>query len=218
MVATAGRGWRLAPSLVRLVNETDRLFPKRSKASDGSIGDPAHAARASDHNPDDGWVDAVDITDDDKHGCDVGLLVAHLVATKDDRISYLIHKGTIWKGYTNRGLRPFTPQVYTGPNAHKLHAHISIKDSGRTSTKSWWPQSKPAPKPPSTAKEIAAMKSVIIKGTSSPNWYISDGITKRYISSPSQAAVIALTFGAEIAAGNQPYVLDQAIVNAITTV
>lgn len=223
MVAVAGRGWRLAPSLVRLIEETDRLYPKRSKRSDGSIGDTSHQARPSDHNPDRGWVDAVDITDDDKSGCDVDLLVKHLVATKDPRVSYLIHKGTIWKGYPNRGLAPFTPQVYTGPNAHRLHAHISIKDSGRTSIAKWWPQSKPLPpkpkpKPPTTAQEIAAMKSVIIKGATSPNWYISDGLTKRYISTPAQAAVIAYTFGAEIAAGNQPYVLGQDIVNEIRTI
>lgn len=74
------------------------------------------------------------------------------------------------------------------------------------------------PSPPTTAQEIAAMKSVIIKGTTSGHWYISDGITKRQLDSPAHAAVVALTFGAEIAAGNQPYVLDQAIVNDITTV
>jgi hypothetical protein len=74
------------------------------------------------------------------------------------------------------------------------------------------------PKPPTTAQEIAAMKSVIIKGTTSVHWYISDGITKRQLDSPAHAAVIAYTFGAEIAAGNQPFVLDQAIVNDITTV
>lgn len=141
MVALSGPGWRLAPALVRLVDETNRLYPGRSTASDGSIGDRAHAARDSDHNPDPtGWVDAVDITDDDSHGCDVAVLAHHLVASRDTRISYLIHKGTIWRGYPKPGLPAFTPQPYTGPNAHEHHLHVSIADAQRTATRPWWPQ------------------------------------------------------------------------------
>lgn len=148
MVATRGAGWRLAPALIRLVNETDRLYPARSRTSDGSIGDPAHSSRTSDHNPDDGWVDAVDITDDDTHGCDVALLAHHLVANRDPRISYLIHNGTIWRGYDKPGLPAFTPQLYTGPNAHTLHLHVSVDDDHRADTGTWWPQSAPTPTPP----------------------------------------------------------------------
>lgn len=143
MVAVRGSNWRLAPALEALVDETDRLFPGRSTASDGSIGDPAHAARVSDHNPDGGWVDALDLTDDDAHGCDVGLLAHHLVASRDPRVSYLIHKGTIWRGYDKPSLPAFTPQVYTGVNAHKLHLHISIDDDHRNDLGPWWPQAYP---------------------------------------------------------------------------
>jgi len=54
---------RLAPSLKQLRTEVDVAWPMRSKRSDGWIGDAAHLARTSDHNPDaDGIVHALDIT------------------------------------------------------------------------------------------------------------------------------------------------------------
>lgn len=43
--------WYLAPSLAQLRAEVNARWPKRSKASDGTIGDRAHSARTSDHNP-----------------------------------------------------------------------------------------------------------------------------------------------------------------------
>lgn len=148
MVAIAGSGWRLAPCLVDLFEEADERDPNRDTSSDGSIGNAEHSARESDHNPDDGWVCAADIDDDDdQKSPGVDLLRAHLVATKDPRVKYLIRNGTIWKAYENRGLPPWTPQVYTGLNAHKSHLHISVWNTGeaRNDLRPWWPQSQPAP-------------------------------------------------------------------------
>lgn len=195
MVATSGSGWRLAPALVRLIDETDRLFPQRSQASDGSIGDTAHSARTSDHNPDDGWVDAVDITDDDAHGCDVALLAHHLVAKRDPRVGYLIHKGTIWRGYDKPGLPAFTPQPYTGPNAHEHHLHVSIDDDHRHDTAPWWPQAEPAPPPIAPAEDDAAM--YFLKHTDDPAvWFFEQG---RYTHVPSSTDGRALAKAAGIA-------------------
>lgn len=87
MVATRGRGWQLAPSLVAMVEEADRLAPARSRASDGSIGDGAHASRKSDHNPDQGWIDAVDITHDPAGGFDAHAHARNVAARHDPRIS-----------------------------------------------------------------------------------------------------------------------------------
>ena len=42
--------WRVARSLDVLLGQLNALAPERSKASDGSIGDAAHASRSSDHN------------------------------------------------------------------------------------------------------------------------------------------------------------------------
>ena len=54
--------WYLAPSLNVLRGEIDAAHPHRQKKMDGTIGDAAHAARDSDHNPNArGSVNAIDV-------------------------------------------------------------------------------------------------------------------------------------------------------------
>lgn len=162
MVAVAGRGWRLAPSLVALINETDRLYPNRSTASDGSIGDTAHAARTSDHNPAYGWVTAIDLTDDKAHGCDADRLGNHLIATRDPRVKYVIRNREIAGGYTGWRWRR-----YTGSNAHFSHTHISIHNTAtaRNDLRRWWPRPTTAPPPPPPTEEI---EMIIVACTGKP--------------------------------------------------
>jgi len=53
---------KLCKGGVQLRDQIDRRWPKRDKRSDGWIGDQAHSARASDHNPNKaGIVHAIDI-------------------------------------------------------------------------------------------------------------------------------------------------------------
>src|SRR5688572_17187521 len=64
---------RVAASISVLQGQINKYAPHRKRISDGTIGDPAHAARgkASDHNP---WyrntVTAVDFTHDPVGGLD----------------------------------------------------------------------------------------------------------------------------------------------------
>jgi len=119
MVAHSGRGWSLAPCLIALEHEADSLAPGRSRESDGSIGDAEHASRSSDHNPDGGYVHALDLTHDPAHGFDAH---AHARATADrpdPRIKYVITQGRIWDPV--RGWH-----AYTGANRHDHHAHWSV--------------------------------------------------------------------------------------------
>lgn len=128
--------YRRAKSLDKLVAEVNARFPKRSKASDGWIGDPDHQSRESDHNA---WVDdpataanvvtAQDITEDDAPGVAeiADFVVATLVRRKDKRVKYLICDGRIWRSYDKPGIPAWTPAPYSGTNAHTKHCHVSVK-------------------------------------------------------------------------------------------
>ena len=123
--------WYLAPSLARLRSQVDATFPDRSKASDGTIGDAAHAATKSDHNPDPktGVVRALDLTVDTVQGQRV------LAATwQDPRVFYVIWRKQIYYRGESK------PRPYNGVNAHMNHVHISIdrnKKSAETDTSNW---------------------------------------------------------------------------------
>lgn len=113
--------WHVAPALKQLLAEVNKKWPNRSKASDGTIGDPAHSARVSDHNPNGrGSVNAVDIT---KAGIDVGTLIA--VAKRHPSVRYIIHNRRIM----NRDIGNWAARVYKGSNPHTKHVHISLYQS-----------------------------------------------------------------------------------------
>jgi hypothetical protein len=58
--------WKLAAAAVTLRDQVNKRYPKRDRASDGTIGDKAHRRRISDHNPDKtGYVMALDLDEDD---------------------------------------------------------------------------------------------------------------------------------------------------------
>ena len=112
--------WHLAPSLAQLRREINTRWPNRDKTSDGTIGDAAHSARASDHNPNSrGSVNAIDIDED---GIDAWGLVD--LAITDPRVNYVIYERKIWQ--RKHG---FKPRPYSGINAHTKHIHVSIIQS-----------------------------------------------------------------------------------------
>lgn len=143
MVAISGAGWRLAPSLVALIDECNRRWPDRLRVSDGSIGDADHAAKTSDHNPaPDGYVHAVDVTEDDTNGPNLVAFWDQVVDRRDHRVKYLIYEGRIVKSYVDSAGRPaWVAQPYTGVNAHTHHLHVSVQDddTAETDTGPWWP-------------------------------------------------------------------------------
>lgn len=124
--------WRVARSLDKLLDQLNHMAPMRSKASDGAIGDAAHASRASDHNP---WfvlnkehlVTARDFTHDPSHGLDCHWLAETLVSSRDNRIKYVIWDGRIIDSRT--GNHPWKWMPYTGASAHTKHLHLSVMDN-----------------------------------------------------------------------------------------
>lgn len=146
--------WRLAGALVALRNGINAKWPNRDHASDGTIGDAAHASRSSDHNP---WVKVkgvgvVRALDTDVDGVPAAWIVEQLRklgAAGDRRLrngGYIIFNGRITKPDFSGWV------VYTGPNKHTLHFHVSfsVDAAGFDDTRAWAFLSgtpTPAPKP-----------------------------------------------------------------------
>ena len=126
----------LAPCLVVLRDEFDRSGPNRDKTTDGWIGDPAHAARTSKHNP--------HPTTKIVHAIDVDKSGPWITGTMEDRIQHLvgqccmsgesgldhgrltniIFNKRIWSASSNWAQKP-----YSGENPHTEHAHINYEKS-----------------------------------------------------------------------------------------
>lgn len=138
----------LAPSLVGLRSETNQRWPKRDKASDGWIGDTAHNARVSDHNPDyadGGIVRAIDV---DKDGISVTDFLNAVIY--DSRTSYCIYNRRIWGGTRWR--------KYEGANAHTKHVHVSIKHSNAAQKSGSWGLAKGSTKPTGNPEKVKVKK------------------------------------------------------------
>jgi hypothetical protein len=131
--------WILVPCLVGLRTEFNRLAPSRDKASDGSIGDAAHAQESSDHNPDEtgstpyedadniNEVHAIDVDDDlRKSGWTMDkcleIIITRHRSGRDNRLQNVIYNRRIWSRSWG-----WTARAYTGANAHTEHAHFSAR-------------------------------------------------------------------------------------------
>ena len=122
---------KLSKAAEQLRSEINTKYSNRDKRSDGWVGDTAHNARKSDHNPDkQGWVRAIDIDSDlIKGSSKESWLLAEQIKTiaykGDKRISYVIHQHRIASPLKNWAWR-----VYKGSNPHVSHIHISFTKSG----------------------------------------------------------------------------------------
>lgn len=131
---------RPCPAAAAGLSQATALWPNRSTASDGTCGDPAHAARVSDHNPDSrGLAHAFDLTDDPGSGCDAHLqadaIRLRARAGQEPRAKYIISN--------RRYAGPDTGwqwTVYGGDNPHTMHAHFSVTTSAENDTSPWYDQ------------------------------------------------------------------------------
>lgn len=132
--------WVVDLGLRKLKAQIDSAAPNRSIASDGFIGDPAHSARESDHNPQhppppgnpDFQVDAGDFTHDPARGADMGIISEAIRVSRDQRVSYIIFNRRI----TGPG-HNWQWDVYTGADPHTGHMHVSVNDVHHDETQDW---------------------------------------------------------------------------------
>jgi hypothetical protein len=130
--ARSQKPWRVAKSLLKLRDQINAKYPRRSKTSDGTIGDEKHRKRSSDHNP---WIDggshdivsAIDITHDPANGCDCNKIYQALAAHKDPRVKYIIWDHHITNTSQVGTAPPWAKRPYSGPNPHTKHLHLSVK-------------------------------------------------------------------------------------------
>lgn len=155
--------WRAAGSLLQLRDQLRALYPNRATASDGMIGDAAHAATVSDHNPDAGGVvRAFDITHDPARGVDGNWLAGQLLAHRDPRVKYVIWNRRIFAG--NAGPAPWQWRPYAGSDPHTNHVHLSVVPGAAGDTRASWklapttttPQEVPEVITPDDVKRIAS--------------------------------------------------------------
>lgn len=113
--------WRLAKSLEILRNEVNAAYPNRSKVSDGTIGDTAHQAVPSDHNPNpQGVVCALDLTHHAGY-FDAHELANRLITNRHPALKYIISNRRIAGAWTN-----WNWTYYSGSNPHDKHIHVSV--------------------------------------------------------------------------------------------
>jgi len=130
-------GCRPAPTCAAALAEATKRWPGRSKASDGTCGDSAHAARKSDHNPAaDGYAHAFDLTHDTKAGVDTYRLADQLrlraKAGRETRIKYIISNRRICSG------PGWDWRAYSGANPHDKHFHVSVTSAATHDTAPWF--------------------------------------------------------------------------------
>jgi hypothetical protein len=131
--------WKLAAAAVTLRDQVNKRYPKRDKASDGTIGDRAHRRRISDHNPDkSGYVMALDIDEDfGARGTSrvfADQLVDYMRTSGDKRIKNIVYEGKVASGtYPDVKGRPPTWWVWrSAPRlGHHHHIHISFAEPAK---------------------------------------------------------------------------------------
>lgn len=130
--------WVLTKGLQNLRDQMNSAFPDRDKTSDGTIGDAAHQAETSGHNPDDTagsraeWngdpdstpeVRAWDMDSDLRSpGVTAQQVVDHIrhLPSVSSVLRYMIYNRKIYKASNG-----WAAEDYTGPSAHTEHIHFS---------------------------------------------------------------------------------------------
>jgi hypothetical protein len=180
--------WRVSYGLTRLLHQINEKAPNRNKASDGSIGDAAHQATTSDHNPDSkGIVRAMDFTNDPAHGADMGVITEAIRQSHDPRVAYMIFNHRI----VSSTILPWTWRSYSGTDPHTGHMHIStVSDDPIADGIQPWSITLGTSTGPSAPTERAMTMQSFLRWTGSNAVILTDGRIGVWIKSESDMADI----------------------------
>lgn len=171
--------FHVAASLQTLLHEVNARWPNRDTSSDGALGDAAHAARESDHNPDYdfptsspryGVVRARDI---DRDGIDMPLLLEELhreCVRPNPRVAYVIFNHRMMRSYPKTiGDRTYQPGEwvpYDGPNPHEGHVHVSVNHTAAAEddTSTWFHESEDDMTPQQADRMLALLDELVAQG------------------------------------------------------
>ena len=134
-----GRQWYLTPGGVSLAREVNELWPDKTPL-DGTVASKGHDERnpSSDHRPfpytaSPAVVRALDVGEKVE---DDGIALAEMLrATRDPRISYVLHENRIFSSYA----RPNREAWEWGPLSigHEGHVHVSFTALSDTDDSPW---------------------------------------------------------------------------------
>lgn len=143
-----GMVWYKAGWIPAFFTALDKIAPNRDRASDGTIGDMAHATGTSGHNPDDTpgvtaerqdsddrpEVRAADASSNLRCPITMQQVVDAILAYPPDRnrLIYIIFNGYIWSA-SNGWMRA----TYTGSDKHHTHVHASGNPAADADTRPW---------------------------------------------------------------------------------
>jgi len=136
--------WRAMASLLVLRDQVNQIAPRRSRSSDGLVGDTAHQSTSSDHNPHrvagvgNEIVTALDLTHDPAHGFDSYKFAETLRHNRDRRVKYVISNHRIFSSYASGGRSAWAWGSYNGADPHVNHVHVSVLDAVVSDTRTSW--------------------------------------------------------------------------------
>jgi hypothetical protein len=130
--------WQLTKGLQSLRAQVNEAFPGRDTTSDGTVGDKAHQAETSGHNPDDTagsrpeW-DGDDDANAEVRAWDMDSDLRAAPATAQQVVDHIRHlpgvssvlRYMIYNRKIYQASNGWYPQVYSGASAHTEHIHFS---------------------------------------------------------------------------------------------
>lgn len=168
-----GRTWALSAALEQLGEQVSAAWPT-PHPSDGTVASKTHDATSpsSDHRPrpftGSGMVRALDVGE---YGSQGDQLFDELRDSRDPRIKYVIHGGSMFSSYPARGYAAWAIRPYD-LGGHGSHVHVSSVDAADDAGYAWSiALTVPAPQPTPGGFTMQITRSTIRLGDKDPSSY-----------------------------------------------